>query len=319
MALMRRQSSTAHWVQLQELGLSWSQVTTRLASGSWAQPHPLVLVAGGADFAADTGVWAAWLAARYGERGNRRRDVAVGGWSAAAQLRLRPLPRPSDTRPQLWVPYSASAPALAGVQVRRVRDWEQRTFVTLAGGLRSTARVDTIADLARHLSAGDLLALVQAQAWEHPGILVSLDARCGSGRAGSGRLSGATSAVRRGIDSALHERGLRLVARAGLPRPDCTRVLVEGQGVEDCVLERPGATGPPWGIVISWSGDVHRLERQKFVHDLRRGKSLRRGGWEHLPYGIEDVNAPAATVAELRTEWRRQLALPPAGDGRLTA
>lgn len=312
---MRSQHGTVHRRQAVGCGVGPAVIARRLRKGIWEQVHPEVYAAAGVPITHEARCWAAWLAVRYGTRdGARCRQVAVSGLAAAAVLGMVPAEPLSPV--EISVPLGAAVPRLRDVRVRRISEWSE-VGVTKVRGLLVTNRTETSARLAALLSDGELHELLQEELFHRRVTLARLARRRRVGRAGSARLGRVIDKLEEGSDSALHTRGVGLLIRIGLPRPECGVALVPGMGDTDCVLRRVGATGPPYGIVVEWDGAQHRTSRSKYLHGLRKRRALERAGWVVFRYTQDDLEDPTELIRDLLAEHARQRALPPEGDRRL--
>ena len=242
---------------------------------------------------------AAYLAVEFGGRDASRRKVAVSSCCAADLLGWeipshRPIPRlitPADVR-------ADSAPAI----VRRVCDWPRRQFAVV-DGLVTTVPADTLLDIAPDVSDATLLALTQAELHRRPSSAVRVASRCREGVIGSTRMRVVLGRLEVGVDSVLHRYGHAHLRTARLPRPECGLEVLPRTGERDCVLRRPGAVEPPWGMVVNWDGDIHRVSRRKYSHDRAVDRQLRRGGWASVRYGWQDHEEPADMYEDMTTTW----------------
>jgi hypothetical protein len=101
----------------------------------------------------------------------------------------------------------------------------------------------------------------------------------------------------------LHRRGHALLRQAGLPAPSCGVEVAAGAGPSDCVVVGPDATVAPYGLVVEWDGDAHRVDRRTFLHDHEKDRLVRRAGYVTVRYTDAQVRAEAAIVSELRALW----------------
>ena len=303
LALMSAQDGLAHVAQLRALGVSKAEVSSRLASGSWRRERPGVLAVAGAPVTQAMALRAAYLALRFPQRGAGERDVAVTG-SSAAGLYSWPLPPGFvPVAPRLIVPARVTPRAAPAV---RVGDWAHRRFAEVAG-LRTAIPADALLDLAGEISRDDVFALVQAEVHRRPATARRLRTRCRSGAEGSASIRSVLDALDQGIDSVLHEHGHSHLRVVRLPKPRCGVELFSGMGSCDCVIDRPGATAPPWGLVVGWDGATHRLEKRKYRHDQLRDRQARREGWKYAHYGWDDHLHPDDMYGDLTERWGRVL------------
>lgn len=302
-ALMRAQAATLHHRQARALGLSQYDIDARLRSGAWIEPHPRVYVAAGAPHTFVTRCHAAVLAIRHGGRWTERRPVAVARLSAAV---IHGLDVPEPARVDVIVPFADAARTLAGVHVVRAPTWERRAF-GVVGGLPVTSLPDTLVDIGRLVERGRLHTLVQDAAFGRNGLPLAVLRACRRGRHGSANARRAAALVLGGVDSSLHEEGVALLRAAGLHEVECGVEVVRGAGPSDCVV-RTGAPAPPYGLVVEWDGDAHRVDRATFLHDREKDRLLRRAGWVTLRYTSAQVRRPDVVVADLRAEWAALLA-----------
>lgn len=297
--LMRVQHGMIHVRQARSLGVTRHQIATRLANGALVVVQPGVVTPAGVDPSPRALVHASYLAVQFGGTSASPRRVAVADCCAAASYGwLLPSHEP---RPHLIVPVDVRAERVSA-RVRRVRDWDRRRFATV-DGLVTTIPVDTLLDLAAIFDRDELFPLVQSALHRRPSDTARLVARCREGVAGSTHVREVVAALRVGVDSVLHRHGHRHLRVAGLPRPECGLELLPRTGPRDCVLRRPRATAPPWGMVVNWDGDIHRVSRRKQRHDRAVDRRLRRGGWASVRYGWEDHEEPADMYDDLTTTW----------------
>ena len=297
-AVLRAQAGSIHRAQALSAGMSERQVAGRLGAAAWTERHPDVFVVAGAPGTVRTQAFAAFLAVRYAGRWHRR-NVAVASRTAAY---LQGMDVPPPQRVDLLVPIEDSAPALDGVRIVRASTWPRRTFVA-ADGLVLTSVADTIVDIAWYLSRDRLHSIVQAAAFGRPGLERDVIQACRRGRKGSAAARRAAALVMAGVDSSLHRRGHALAIAAGLPSPTCGLVVAKGAGPSDCVFRVPGTMGPPFGLVVEWDGDAHRVDRRTFLHDREKDRRVRRAGYVTLRYSAEQVREVNGVVADLRAEW----------------
>jgi hypothetical protein len=298
-ALLRAQHGTIHHRQARALGLSERRIAGRLATGAWDVRHPGVYAVAGAPDRFETRCAAALLAVRHSGRDGEHRPVAV---ARLAALYLHDLAHSEPRRVDLVTPWPDAHHDLAGVHVVRAPTWPRRSFVVV-DGLLVTGIADTIVDVGLLLPRDRLLAVVQEAAFARPGLSYAIIGACRRGRGGSAAARRAAALVAAGVDSSLHRRGHDLLRRAGLPKPACGVEVTAGAGPSDCVLRVPGATTPPYGLVVEWDGDAHRVDRRTFLHDREKDLLVRRAGWLTVRYTDAQVRAGTAVVADLRGTW----------------
>jgi len=304
--LMARQGGTAHVRQARALGVSRGRLESRHAELVVLQPG--VVAHAGAPATTERAAWAAYLSVRLGGRMDDPRPVAVASLSAARAYGWPVAPGTPST-PHLVAPCAVRARGLVDTQLRRVGDWDHRRFATVSGRL-TTAPIDTVLDLAGVLPRDDLYRYVQDELFRRASGRERLVARCREGVAGSTHVREVVAALDRGVDSVLHQNGHRHLAVVRLPEPDCGVELVPGLGEHDCVLRRPRATEAPWGMVVNWDGDIHRVSRRKYGHDRGVDRVLRRRGWASGRYGWEDHTEPADMYVDLTETWAHVMAGP---------
>lgn len=297
--LLRAQAGAVHHRQARAAGMSERQIAGRLDARAWAERHPRVYVVAGAPEAFETECSAALLAVRHAARTGVPRGVAVAGL-AAAYLHDLGVPRPG--RVDLVVPGGDSAPRLDGVRVVRASTWPSRVF-TRTGGLLVTSVADTIVDIGWYVPRDRLHAIVQEAAFARPGLAGAVLQACRRGRTGSAAARRAAALVLAGVDSSLHAQGHALVRRSGLPAPECGVVVAPRAGPSDCVLRRRDGGGPPYGLVVEWDGDAHRVDRRTFLHDREKDRLLRRAGYLTLRYTAEQVRRADDVIADLNAAW----------------
>jgi hypothetical protein len=173
-------------------------------------------------------------------------------------------------------------------------------------GLAVASLEDTFVDIGRLVPRDQLHALLQEAAFRRPRLPMAVTYACRQGRPGSHAARRVAALVAGGIDSSLHARGLDLLREAGL-RPECGVELVRGAGPSDCVVRLP-ADAPPYGLVVEWDGDAHRVDRRTFLHDREKDRRLRRAGFVTVRYTDEQVRRRTPVVTDLRAEWAALLA-----------
>jgi hypothetical protein len=156
-------------------------------------------------------------------------------------------------------------------------------------------------------SPATTFAAVQAEVFRRPATADRLRARCRHGAEGSASIRSILDALDQGIDSVLHEHGHGHLRVVQLPKPRCGLTVLEGMGACDCVIMRPGATSPPWGLIVGWDGETHRLKKRKYRHDRLRDRAARRQGYGFNHYGGEDHEHPDDMYADLTDTWGRIL------------
>jgi hypothetical protein len=298
-ALMRAQAGALHHRQARALGMSERKILGRTGTGTWLQPHPHVYVAAGAPATFATRCAAALLAVRHSGRDHEHRPVAAGRLTAAW---LHGLGVAEPSHVDLVVPDADWAPRLDGVRIVRATTWPHRAFVVVDGLLTSSVQ-DTIVDIGQHVSRDRLLAIVQEAAFARPGLPSAILGACRRGRGGSAAARRAAALVMAGVDSSLHRRGHDLLRRAGLPAPECGVEVARRAGPSDCLLRLPGAVRPPYGLVVEWDGDAHRVDRRTFLHDREKDRLVRRAGYVTVRYTAAQVAEATPVVDDLRAEW----------------
>lgn len=303
-ALMTRQHGVVHRRQALDNGMSERQVDHRLAYGSWVVVHPCVFATSGTPHTTDLLTMAAMLAVRFARRKKGEvRQVAVAGRSASRlwQMDLEAGPE----RVELVVPASDSCPVLSGVTIHRSRHWDDRAFVKI-GAFRVTARADTLVDLADQLDDAALLTLLQAQGFGRPELLAEVARRARPGRPGTPRLVRVLGRLAKGIDSVLHQRGVAILVRAGLPKPECGIELAPGAGESDCVVRRRGAKQPPYGFCMEFDGLAHLRDPRKQRHDRFKDRLTHRTGYTPtFRFTWADIDDPTDMLATVAEECHR--------------
>lgn len=181
-----------------------------------------------------------------------------------------------------------------------VSTWARRSF-TVVDGLPVTGLPDTIVDIGRLVPRDRLHAIVQEAAFARHGLPDAVLAACQRGRPGSANARRAAALVAAGVDSSLHRRGVELLRAAGVRGIECGVELVRGAGPSDCVVRVPHAF-PPYGLVVEWDGDAHRIDRRTFLHDREKDRLLRRAGYLTLRYTSAQVRLREPVIADVRAE-----------------
>lgn len=303
LAVLGTQAGTLHVRQAIAEGISQRRVNARIAAGGWVEGPPGVVRIAGSPDTWDQRVWRWYLAARDGPR-TRPHDVALAGLTAARSLGWE-LQREQENAPLEFVfRIGPRAPVADEKTARftRVGDWPQRRFATVRGW-QVTHPIDTCVDLARPLSREELFGFVQAELFRRPAGRERLLERCRQGVAGAETVRSIAAAIDSGIDSVFHEQGHGLLREIGVPRPVCGQVIVEGTGEIDCLIKRPKATCPPWGLIVQWDGLVHRTVAAKRRHDRVRDRKALGSGYymEHVEY--EEMKARSALGERLTAAW----------------
>jgi very-short-patch-repair endonuclease len=108
---------------------------------------------------------------------------------------------------------------------------------------------------------------------------------------GADRARRALPWIREGVDSAAETALRLLLVRSGLAEP-VTDHPVAGFHADLAYLAAR--------IAIEYEGDVHRVDRIRWMRDVRRRERMEDAGWRVIRVVADDLRAPAALVARLR-------------------
>lgn len=227
-------------------------------------------------------------------------DVGAPVWAtgstAAAMHRLL-----SDTRLdrpfQLAVPYERSVSPRASCRIRRLRD-VRFTDTIIIDGIPTLAAARTLIELAKEYHSAELMpvleeAIARGRVSEDALHRRIVDLRS-QGRVGVPTLHEVLGAfeVVRGGESFLERRYLRLLADAGLPRPEVQAVLSRARDR----LVRVDCRFRDTNVVVELLGyRFHRTSRQMSI-DARRYNALLAKGFQPYQFTYQQVVTEADEV-----------------------
>lgn len=277
--------------QVVELGMTPSQIRTRVDRGSWRRVAPCVF---GFTGHADSWRRRCWIALLNAG------DGAVLSHSTAGLLHgMRPL----QTGPvELIVPRGASR-GMAGTRRHRPLDLDPAS-VQRIDGLAVTDPVRTILDLSAQLRPQRLAELVEHCEVDGICSLVSVGAELARvrrrGRPGVVRFEQVLDRLGPGDGlprSELECLGDQVRRRAGLPEPHHEHPLPSAHG-------RPGFVDRAWvevRLIVEYDGRRWHTRRSEIARDHQRDLEAGALGWQTLRFTWEQLHADADRTAEL---WR---------------
>jgi len=236
-------------------------------------------------------------------------------WSA---VRLLGLPTPAgEPEPvgrllQVRVPDPDHRRTIRGVACTAARDHDGHRWATdtrlahlVSPGRPRALRVqDPLAawcDLAPGLRFVDAVALGDAVRKDHASqqrVEQAVAAR--DGRRGAVQLRRVLTAVRFRVDSPMETATRLMLVDAGLPEPECGRLLPEG---------RVDMVWCEWKVVLEYDGDHHRTRKGQWREDQRKRRLLAERGWSVIVMDGDDVDelrpwARAEAVERVRQALR---------------
>lgn len=283
--LATRQDGLLSLRQCREVGLTRSQVTSRVARGRWEQIRPGVSRIRGTRPTWAGQVLAAVLAAGPG---------AVASHATAARLLgLQRAPVPEAV--EITVPRPRH-PRLAGVAVHQSRELSPLDLVRV-GAVLCTSGPRTLVDLGSRLGDDLLTALVDDAVFggvAERGAVHRRAAELAAGRGGSGVLIRLTAPdAGETFRSWLEREAARALHEAGVPEPEWNVVVTDGQGVV-------GEVDACWRVarvVVEFDGlRFHSSDEQRRA-DRARDRRLTLAGYRVLRYTWLDVRRRPEMVA----------------------
>lgn len=198
--------------------------------------------------------------------------------ATAAQLWGLPIPLSIERDTRLRVLHLAGGRAPRGKGVRGAKS-RRTVAVRTLGGVRLTAPVETLLDLASELSVPDLVAVGDAvvAGVEPLASLHDIQAaiRERPGARGIRRARVAVSLIRPGSRSR-RESLLRVaLVNAGLPEPEINAIieLEDGGSYHGDLVFRAHR------VVVEYEGDQHRTDEWQWHHDIDRYNRMVASGW----------------------------------------
>ena len=283
--------------QALHIGMAARTVVRRAATGQWVAVHPGVYRAASTPASWESELMAALLWAGPGSAASHRAAGRLWGIESLADAPVEITARMGRTRP--------------GVIVHRLRP-EDQPRIRRKDGLSATAPERTMLDLCAALPLGPcataLDELLHRRLTTVPRIQRALEREGGSGRRG-------TAALRRlleihgdpRIESELERRFLRILRRAGLPRPDLQHeVRLRGR-----LVARLDFAYPAHRLGFETHGFRWHGGRERWQRDVRRENRLKRLGWTVLVFTWADVvGEPTRVLEETRAFLASRRVLP---------
>lgn len=204
---------------------------------------------------------------------------------------------------QVSMPMNSLTSHLARVALRRSDFGEDE--VSVVRGFRTTSRVRTVADVARHLDVVEATVILDMTL--HRRIVGKGPLRewidSHAGFRGIGVLRRALELADHRAESPMETRLRLLLILAGLPRPALQVSLRDNRGI---FLARPDLYYPIHRLAIEYDGATHR---DSLAVDNRRQNRILEAGYRLLRFTAGDVlTTPAATA---RMVCRALAAAPP--------
>jgi hypothetical protein len=231
-------------------------------------------------------------------------DAAISHVSAA-RFRAFPLPLglERDDVVHVTVPTGVRAPRGKRI-VGHQMDLPDDAVVRL-GGVRCTTAVRTLCDLAATLELPQLVAVGDHLVRRQGGLLtieeVRAEAACWRGRRGRRTLARALELLDPGAESPKESELRVILIEAGFPAPECNRSVYDWTGR---FVARVDLAYADLRIAIEYEGDHHR-DRRQWRKDHARRRRLEAIGWIYLPVTQQDLENPAALLADLRRALAR--------------
>jgi very-short-patch-repair endonuclease len=275
--------------QVEAVGMSARQWRYRRDSGEWLEIAPQVWRH------RMTGVdWQ--LQARAGVM-SLGRHAALHGRTAAAWWELGGV---TVAEPEFVVPRSGRHRRFPYV-VHTTEQWAASDLL-VRDGVRVTTATRTVIDLAGGPSTADEIERViddgmQRRLTSLPTLRRRIAELGGPGRTGSSLLRALL--LDSGGESFLERRFLRLVRRAGLPRPRCQVVHRAGTAF----VARVDFQFPATMVIVEVSGRLGHVSNRDRQRDARRRNALQAAGYIVLEYTTADVlDEQDYVIASLRSE-----------------
>lgn len=283
----KRQCGVVSWSQLEELGVTRSQVRRRVRSGEWVRELAGVWRLSWAEPSWMQKVWCAWLWAGA--------EACLSHRTAARLWELEEIDHDTievSAPYQLWpsvawlVPYQT---AFISRQVQRRRN-----------GVGVTSPARTLVDLAAVVDEDTLQRAMEngfrrriASVSEVRRVLRYLPVR---GRSGTGK---AARLLEQGVwsedaQSELERRALRLFRQFGLPRPRCQYMVLEGEQS----LGTVDFAWPSAKVIVEAEGFQFHSGRQAWDSDVARHNTLVFHGWTVVRLTEADLRSRAAPFAK---------------------
>lgn len=228
-----------------------------------------------------------------------RAERIVFSHVTAARLYGAPLPRrcEEDDALHVSVPAGERSPQIAGIRSHTIAAWSP----TLVGGLPVTSPAQTWLDLVPLLDRLSSIAvadyLVSGTApWTTRDHLEAIVA-ASPGRRGVKHARAQLPSVRTGVDSPGESRLRLLLTDAGLPEPAVNFTLLDRTGT---ALARADLAYPIERVALEYEGDIHRVDRQVWMKDLRRRERVEDLGWRMVRVTASDLHEPAALLTRMR-------------------
>jgi very-short-patch-repair endonuclease len=262
--LAARQWGVVSRQQLFEAGLSRKSVESRMRSGHLIRLHPGVYAVGHARLRRE----GRWLAA----------VLAVG---PRAVLSHRDAAGLHDLRPanhaRIDVTTTGRARSSPKLNVHRTRVLDADDVTTISG-IPVTTVARTLLDLAGTIPRDHLAKAIKEAERQHTFDLRKVEAAMARTRGRTGRghralreaLKEYAALALSATDSILEDAFLRLVQRAGLPKP-AANVLVEGFRID--------AVWRDHGVIVELDGWAWHHARHAFERDRERDATLMATGW----------------------------------------
>jgi hypothetical protein len=200
---------------------------------------------------------------------------------------------------EVTLPSTSRTSHLAGARVRR-SDYTPEDACEVRG-VAATSRIRTVADMARHASLVEGVAVVDMALRARIVTIDDLRAwiRDHARHRGIGRLTRAIALADPASESPMESRLRALMITAGLPEP---RVQHPLYGPDGLFVARPDLLYPEQRLAIEYDGATHR---ESLAADNHRQNRLMEAGYRILRFTAGDVlHRPASVVDEIRRGLR---------------
>jgi len=232
----------------------------------------------------------------------RLRDGQVFSHTTAVLLHGAPVPRRVEHEVHVSVAFPRTPPRTAGAIGHSLR----RLDPTLLDGLpvsdAAAAWCESAAVLRREelVAVGDALvtglriAGVRSAAATDPSRLAAALRARPRGR-GAGRAAWALPRIRTGVDSPRETELRLLLVRHRLPEPEADVPIEVAGRVLHADIAYPTAR-----VLLEYEGDVHRVDRWRWMADIRRRELFEDAGFRVIRVVAADLEDPAPLIARVR-------------------
>lgn len=228
-------------------------------------------------------------------------DGQVLTHTTALQLHGAPVPRCADGVIHVSVLFPRTPPRAAGAVGHSLRRLEPVLRDGLPTSSVEAAWCESASVLTREdlVAAGDALVTGRRRRGIREAGATDLD-RLVAAVASRPRMRGGDDArwalrrIRSGVDSPAETRLRLLLMRARLPEPDVDVPVEAGRRVLHSDLGYPDAR-----VLLEYEGDVHRIDRDQWMHDIRRREAFEDAGFRLVRVVAADLHDPSDLIARV--------------------